>query len=389
MKRILYLLAVIIAALGLASCGAYSEYIEEVKTGYLGGCLDVTVDEVLSDTLPNGKWDGGETDDGKIIVEYKSKIEDMETAIQFTVTDENHFKVSGISVDGVEPETDAEGASLIESRYTQYYGNKYSDKAAIDIMPNEPAANLMQGISATYAEKAKNPIDVSNYFNKSTDELKTTLGIEEKDGFLMNSEISLMYDAEAKKVDTATISGSRVYSLFGVQTFKTVEDSLNKISDRFEKVSEQDGAENTKSVMLIRNNSEDSLSITYDVNTSSITEITYVSNGLEGYRAEQERLKKEAEEKAVAEATAKAKAEAERKKKESSMPAYIREIKDSLGVPSNLDVTYKVSEPYYWSAGERNLILVDFYHNGQLVASVEVDAVTYEHIRGILMYTGQ
>lgn len=389
MKKFLCVFTLLVAAIALSSCGAYSEYIEEVKTGYLGGCLDVIVDEVLSDTLPNGKWDGGETDDGKIIVEYKSKIEDMETAIQFTITDENHFKVSGISVDGVAPETDAEGASLIESRYTQYYGNKYPDKAAIDIMPNEPAANLMQGISAAYAEKAKNPIDLSNYFDKSTDELKTTLGIEEKDGFLMNSEISLMYDDEAKRVDIATISGSRVYSLFGLQTFKTVEDSLNKISDRFEKVSEQDGEENTKSVMLIRNNSEDSLTVTYDTTTNSITEITYTYNGLEGYRAEQERLKKEAEEKAAAEAAAKAKAEAERKKKESSMPAYIREIKDSLGVPSNLDVTYKVSEPYYWSAGERNLILVDFYHNGQLVASVEADAVTYEHIRGILMYTGQ
>lgn len=312
MKKIIILFLTTIMILSFTACSSeYDKYIEEVKTGYLGGCLDVTVDEVLSQTIPDGKWDGGETDDGKIIVEYKSKIEDMETAIQFTVTDESHFKVSGISVDGIAPETDTEGASLIESRYTQYYGNKYPDKAAIDIMPNEPAANLMQGISATYAEKAKNPIDLSNYFDKSTDELKTTLSIEEKDGFLINSETSLMYNAEAKKVDTATISGSRVYSLFGVKTFKNVEDSLNKISDRFEKVSEQDGAENTKSVMLIRNNSEDSLSITYDVNTSSITEITYISNGLEGYRAEQERLKKEAEEKAAAEAAAKAKAEAE------------------------------------------------------------------------------
>lgn len=331
MKRILYLLAVIIAALGLASCGAYSEYIEEVKTGYLGGCLDVTVDEVLSDTLPNGKWDGGETDDGKIIVEYKSKVEDIETTIQFTVTDENHFKVSGISIDGITPTTDEEGASLIESRYTQYYGNKYPDKAAIDIMPNEPAANLMQGISAAYAEKAKNPIDLSNYFDKSTDELKTTLGIEEKDGFLMNSEISLMYNAEAKKVDTATIRGSRVYSLFGAQTFKTVEDSLNKISDRFEKVSEQDGAENTKSVMLIRNNSEDSLTVTYDTTTNSITEITYAYNGLEGYRAEQERLKKEAEEKAAAEAAAKAEAAARQVNSIQKAISKVKELRQATG----------------------------------------------------------
>ncbi|MCI8403780.1 MAG: hypothetical protein HFE49_02635 [Clostridia bacterium] len=238
----------------------------------------------------------------------------MEMAIQFTVADENHFKVSGISVDGVAPETDAEGASLIESRYTQYYGNKYPDKAAIDIMPNEPAANLMQGISAAYAEKAKNPIDLSNYFDKSTDELKTILGIEEKDGFLMNSEISLMYDAEAKKVDTATISGSRVYSLFGVQTFKTVEDSLNKISDRFERVSEQD-----------------SLTVTYDITTNSITEITYTYNGLEGYRAEQERLKKEAEEKAAAEAAAKAEAAARQVNSIQKDISKVKELRQATG----------------------------------------------------------
>lgn len=220
---------------------------------------------------------------------------------------------------------------MIESRYTQYYGNKYPDKAAIDIMPNEPAANLMQGISAAYAEKAKNPIDLSNYFDKSTDELKTTLGIEEKDGFLMNSEISLMYNAEAKKVDTATIRGSRVYSLFGAQTFKTVEDSLNKISDRFEKVSEQDGAENTKSVMLIRNNSEDSLTVTYDTTTNSITEITYAYNGLEGYRAEQERLKKEAEEKAAAEAAAKAEAAARQVNSIQKAISKVKELRQATG----------------------------------------------------------
>lgn len=355
MKKILCLFTLLMSVLALSSCGAYSEYIEEVKTGYLGGCLDVTVDEVFSQTIPDGKWDGGETDDGKIIVEYKSKVEDVETAMQFTVIDENHFKVSGISIDGITPTTDEEGASLIDSRYTQYYGNKYPDKAAIDIMPNEPPLNLMNGISAAYAEKAKNPVDLSNYFDKSPDELKTTLGIEEKDGFLMNSEISLMYDDETKKVDTATISGSRIYSLFGVQTFNNAEDALNKISDRFEKVSEQDGAENTKSVMLIRNNSEDSLSITYDVSTSSITEITYVSNGLEGYRAEQERLKKEAEEKAAAEAAAKAKAEADaaaaakRVKSSSEAIAAVKSYQEKEGYSDPYDKFEAHDDgDYYW-----------------------------------------
>ena len=74
---------------------------------------------------------------------------------------------------------------------------------------------------------------------------------------------------------------------------------------------------------------------------------------------------------------------------DNNMPDHIEKVKRSLGVPDDLDVTYKESDMYYWQAGNRYLVCVDFYHNGELVAGVEMDAYTHEHIRGILMYNGK
>ena len=68
MKKIgLFIISTLLCAL-LCSCSSdYDKYIDEVKTGYLGGCFDDTISEVFEQTMPKGKWDGGETDDGKII----------------------------------------------------------------------------------------------------------------------------------------------------------------------------------------------------------------------------------------------------------------------------------------------------------------------------------
>ena len=331
MKKILCLFATFIVAIGLTSCGTYGKYIEEIKTGYIGGCLDVTIDEVFSQTIPNGKWDSKEMDDGKIIVEYKSKAEDNEASIQFIVTDENHFNISSVIIDGAIQTTDEESVSLIESRYIQYYGNKYPNKAAADCMPKEPKTNLLNGISAAEAERAKNPIDIVNYLDKTNEEVKNALSIEETEEVLKKSEISIKYNTENSRIDTAIVSGSRVYSLFGVQTYQTLETALGKIADRFEKTSEQDNGDGTSTVTLIRNNSEDSMTIKYDTATASVTEITYTYNGLEGYRAEQERLKKEAEEKAAAEAAAKAKADILAKSKVKTASDAISAVKIDFG----------------------------------------------------------
>ncbi len=71
MKKIIGIIVLLIAMIGICSCsGQYDKYINEVKNGCLGGCLDTTIAEVFEQTMPKGNWSGGETDEGKIIVEY-------------------------------------------------------------------------------------------------------------------------------------------------------------------------------------------------------------------------------------------------------------------------------------------------------------------------------
>ena len=62
------------------------------------------------------------------------------------------------------------------------------------------------------------------------------------------------------------------------------------------------------------------------------------------------------------------------------MPDYIEKVKQDLGIPDDMDVTYKVSDVYYWQAGLRYLICVDFYYDGEDIAGAEVDAYTYEPV---------
>lgn len=284
MKKITSILtAVIVAAMLFTACGSdYEKYINEVKDGYLGGCLDVTVGEVFAQSIPGGSWDSGETDEGKIIVEYDADIEDMEITMQFTVTDENHFHLSAMVVDGMSPESMEEAGSLIESRYTSYYGIKYPDKAAFDFLPNEPSANMTNGISAALAEKAKNPVDISAYLKKSSDELKSGLALEDEDGFLKNEDMFILYDDVLAAVDTASVSG-RGYSLFGAAPYMPIDTALANVADAFTEVSGEDNYDGTYSVLLIKNGSEDSLIIKYDSEYGLTGEITYMKDGFLGY----------------------------------------------------------------------------------------------------------
>lgn len=305
-KAITTLLLAMTIVLSFTACNSeYDKYITEVKNGYLGGCFDVSVEELFKETIPNGKWDGGETDNEEIIVEYQGELSGSKVRIQFTVENENQFKVSAIKGETVQPKDASEAAAIIESRYIQYYSYKYPDKAAADMMPNEPTENLLNGISVSYAEKAKNPIDIANYFDKTQNEIQTALSLKDDGaGTFSNSEISLMYNTENVKVDNVTIKGSRIYSLFGLQTYQSIDTVSGKIGDRFEKIAEESKEGETSTVTFIRNNSEDALFVTYDINTDCITEVAYICDGLAGYRAEQERIKKEEEERARAEAEA-------------------------------------------------------------------------------------
>ena len=63
-------------------------------------------------------------------------------------------------------------------------------------------------------------------------------------------------------------------------------------------------------------------------------------------------------------------------------------IRASLSVPTDRQVDIQQSAPYYWEAGERWLIQVDFYENGNYAAGAAFDAVTGEMCSNIYMYAG-
>ena len=67
-------------------------------------------------------------------------------------------------------------------------------------------------------------------------------------------------------------------------------------------------------------------------------------------------------------------------------PAQLEELAQRLGVPEDLDVEIRQSEPYYWDTGERWLIQVDVYERGKIIAGSEFDVFTLEAVGGILMY---
>ena len=63
-------------------------------------------------------------------------------------------------------------------------------------------------------------------------------------------------------------------------------------------------------------------------------------------------------------------------------------IKASLGIPAGKQLEIQQSEPYYWEAGERWLIQVDFYENGNYAAGAAFDRDTLEICANIYMYAG-
>lgn len=65
----------------------------------------------------------------------------------------------------------------------------------------------------------------------------------------------------------------------------------------------------------------------------------------------------------------------------------IKIVADRLGVPEETDITYVISEKYYWEAGEVYYKDVAFYKSGKCVAGAFVDPRDGELLRNILMYS--
>ena len=275
------------------------KYIDSVKTGYMGNYFDVTIGEVLESFAPNGKWDGGTTDSGKDIIEYKEKFENKYFAIQFDVIDENNFTVSAIDINGDSPSTTLGAAFLVEAMYQDYYKSKYSEQIAGNYLSKEPVITIITGVSADLADSYKKPIELTLCDGKTIEEIISLLGVEYKDGFLINDDVGIFYDDKTNRILSYTLSGGRNYSLCGAKIYQDYDSVQEILSDKFELVSE---TKNLKTEdLFMSNGSEDSLAIIFDHEFNTVSSIVFVADGLAGYHEEitAQQLKESADSKLI------------------------------------------------------------------------------------------
>lgn len=67
--------------------------------------------------------------------------------------------------------------------------------------------------------------------------------------------------------------------------------------------------------------------------------------------------------------------------------SQLNSIRNELGVPADFEVTFELGENYYWGAVGEWLVPVSIIHNGNVIASADVDAETGEVAKNICMYT--
>lgn len=67
---------------------------------------------------------------------------------------------------------------------------------------------------------------------------------------------------------------------------------------------------------------------------------------------------------------------------------FVQMAKQDLGVPDYLNVTYEITDSYYWNAGMCYLTWIGFYYGDKCVAGASYDTYTHEIVKDILVYSG-
>lgn len=160
MKNDHHILLILTSALLLlliaAGCSADgSEYVEVVQSGYLGEYTDITVQELLdghySLVYDTTTWDGGETESGQNIVEVKYQDSEGfwdDTTIQFTMLDEQCFKVSAFVSDLEEIEKATDLLATLNYIYLEQYGVRHPDEVG-DMLSEQSLMERLDQISGS------------------------------------------------------------------------------------------------------------------------------------------------------------------------------------------------------------------------------------------------
>ena len=162
------LVLVLATAYIVNSCGAGdnndpSTAILMVKDGSLGQYTDVTVRDLLyshyGSVYDVERWDGGETDDGRVIVEvsyYNENDTENRMVIQFEVLQEECFKVITFIDPSVDIEYETDVFAILNYYYLTWKNQRYSgileyDPQLIQSLNDIPASDVAYGASATYS----------------------------------------------------------------------------------------------------------------------------------------------------------------------------------------------------------------------------------------------
>lgn len=66
----------------------------------------------------------------------------------------------------------------------------------------------------------------------------------------------------------------------------------------------------------------------------------------------------------------------------------LENMKRALGIPEDLPVEVHVGSPYYWEGGGKDLVQVDFTHEGEVVAGAACEPYKEDLVRNIYQYMG-
>lgn len=233
-------------------------YVEIVQTGYLGEYTDITVQELFDGYYQTmlgceSAWDGGETEEGKQIVQATYSLENMDsTTIQFTMLDDQVFEITAF----VDPLFTIDQASDLSAALNDIYlmlyvsqhesdvGDAGFEQALVDRLDQISGSAVLYGASADYAGDRSelctlfgdSPLEVSvpwmldayGYFDMSyyVNDVSTSDETEETadEDYLFPSDRQYITEADMAGWDqnTASLARNEIYARHGY-IFQTQE----------------------------------------------------------------------------------------------------------------------------------------------------------------------
>lgn len=271
------------------------EEIQTVMSGCIGYCTDVRVGEMLEQLHGGGVWRYGRKEFGADTVEYRVNNEQGEFGIQFEMRYTDNFVVSGMSVNGSMPRSEAELADWVRHCCWEYYAEKYSTKNPDEYIPKVPVKRFLLGESAKRVELSKHPVEMSRYTELPAETAAKELELSRRDGDYGNTVLSIVEDYKTRKPERIYIENTRAYTLFGVTAGEQLDEAKEKLKAEFSLLNEFDKGDGTATAVYISRDMQNTLSLRYDTATSFVYGLDYITGDTQKATRIEKHIKEEAQ----------------------------------------------------------------------------------------------